>query len=130
MCSPPKTEPLGLGFADEMRQVLHSDWGNVIGEGCIGVEGLRGGEQATHEGGGKLGQKLKTGRRGSVLVNTWQGASHFDGGNLFGSIEGAVEVVGVLDGAASEGEVDMGQKPETEPLGLGFGERIVEGLVH
>jgi hypothetical protein len=41
----------------------------------------------------------------------------------------AVRLVGVLAQVMREGEGDMGQKPETKPPGLGFGERIVGGLV-
>jgi hypothetical protein len=39
--------------------VLKSDWENVIGEECTGVDGLGGGEQATREGGGNLAKNRK-----------------------------------------------------------------------
>ena len=62
----------GSVLANETRAALDSNWGDVVEEGYIEVEGLGGWERVVHEGGGKLGSKPIPRRWGSVLADkTW-----------------------------------------------------------
>ena len=58
-----------------MQGALDLDWGDVIEEGHIGVEGLGGGGA---QGWGVFGQNPKQSRWGSVLANETQGPLSFD----------------------------------------------------
>ena len=97
------------GWADEIRRILDSGWGNVIGEGYAGFGGLGGGvPPKTEPLGLGFGWRDAANPRFGFGERDWRGVRWIWGPGRWGT-------------SGTRGWGELGQKPKTEPLGLSFG---------
>jgi hypothetical protein len=68
----------GSVLANDMREALNLSWGDVVGEGYNGVDGLGGGYQVGRDGWGNLPENRKPSGQCSVLAEETQGAPDSD----------------------------------------------------